>query len=96
MVYWRESLYGFSSRDAIIVVGFVLEKHIDGDFTADHEKDITFKRWPPGYQSWKLSLALNGLTLWACIVRFRTAASMVAFLNSPKVFFVRFQQTRYR
>ena len=24
-------------------------------------KKITFKRWPPGYQSWKLGLALNGL-----------------------------------
>ena len=32
----------------IIVVGFVLEKHFDADFTADQEKDITFKRWPPG------------------------------------------------
>ena len=63
LVYWREALYGFSSRDAIIIIvaGFVLEKHFGGDFPADHEKDITFKRWPPGYQSWKLSLALNGL-----------------------------------
>ena len=51
----------FSSRDAIIVVDSVLEKHFDGDFTPDQEKDITFKRWPPGYQAWKLSLALNGL-----------------------------------
>ena len=51
LVYWREAVYGFSSRDAIIAVGFVLEKHFDGDFTADQEKDITFKRWPPGFQS---------------------------------------------
>ena len=27
------------------------------------------------------------VVFWACIVRFRTAASMVAFLNSPKVIF---------
>ena len=45
----------------MIVVGSVLEKHVDGDFTPDQEKGITFKRWPPGYQSWKLGLALNGL-----------------------------------
>ena len=54
LVYWRlyrTALYGFSSRDAIIVVGFVLDKHFDGDFTPDQEKEITFKRWPPGYQS---------------------------------------------
>ena len=38
----------FSSRDAIMVVGFVLEKHVDGNFTPDQEKEITFKRWPPG------------------------------------------------
>ena len=37
------------------------KKHFDGDFTPDQEKEITFKRWPPGYQSWKLGLALNGL-----------------------------------
>ena len=47
----RHCMYGFSSRDAIIVVGFVLEKHFDSEFSADREKDITFKRWPPGYQS---------------------------------------------
>ena len=39
----------------------MLEKHFDSDFTSDQEKEITFKRWPPGYQSWKLGLALNGL-----------------------------------
>ena len=38
-----------------------IEKHFDGDFTPDQEKEITFKRWPPGYQTWKLTLALNGL-----------------------------------
>ena len=52
----------FSSRDAIIVVGFVLEKHFGGDFTRDQEKEIPFKRWPPGYQSSKLGLAPNGLS----------------------------------
>ena len=31
--------------------GLVLEKHFDGEFTADQEKDITFKHWPPEYQS---------------------------------------------
>ena len=51
LVYWREALYGFSSRYAIMVVGFVLEKYFDGDFTPDQEKEITFKCWPPGYQS---------------------------------------------
>ena len=61
LVHWTEPLHCFSSRDAIIVVGSVLEKHFDGDFTPDQEKKITFKRWPPGYQSWKLGLALNGL-----------------------------------
>ena len=25
-----------------------MEKHFDGDFTSDQEKEITFKRWPPG------------------------------------------------
>ena len=44
-------LHRFSSRDAIIVVGSVLGKHFDGDFTPDQGKEITFKRWPPGYQS---------------------------------------------
>ena len=39
----------------------MLKKHFDGDFTPDQEKEITFKRWPPGYQSGKLGLALNGL-----------------------------------
>ena len=51
LVHWTEALHRFSSRDAIIVVSSVLEKHFDGDFTPDQEKEITFKRWPPGYQS---------------------------------------------
>ena len=62
LVHWTEALLRFSSRDAIFVVGSVLEKHFDGDFTPEQEKDIT-KRWPPGYQSWKLGLALNGLNV---------------------------------
>ena len=66
LVHWTEALHRFSSRDAIIVVGSVLEKHLDGDFTPDQEKKITFKRWPPGYQSWKLGLALNGLKKTFC------------------------------
>ena len=45
VVYWREALYSFSSRDAIMVVGFVLEKDFDGDFTSYQEKGITSKRW---------------------------------------------------
>ena len=46
---WTGALHRFSSRDAIIVVGFVLEKHFGGDFTfRDQEKEITFKRWPFG------------------------------------------------
>ena len=61
LVRWTGVLHRFSSRDAIIVVGFVLEKHFVGDFTWDQEKEIIFKRWPAGYQSWKLGLALNGL-----------------------------------
>ena len=61
LVYWTEAWHRFLSRDAIIVVGSMLEKHFDGDFTPNQEKEITFKRWPPGYQSWKLGLALNGL-----------------------------------
>ena len=64
MVHWTEALHRFSSRDAIIVVGSVLEKHFDSDFTPDQEKEITFKRWPQGYQSWKLGLALNGLIVF--------------------------------
>ena len=51
MVHWTEALHRFSSRDAIIVVGSALEKHFDDDFTHNQEKEITFKRWPPGYQS---------------------------------------------
>ena len=66
LVHWTEPFHRFSSRNAIIVVGSVLEKHFDGDFTPDQEKKITFKRWPPGYQSWKLGLALNGLTSKKC------------------------------
>ena len=51
LVSWREVLYGFSSHDAIFVVGSVLEKHFKGDFTPDQEKEITFKHWPTGNQS---------------------------------------------
>ena len=61
LVHWTWALHRFWARDAIIVVGSVLEKHFEGDFTPDQEKEITFKRWPPGYQSWKLCLVLNGL-----------------------------------
>ena len=61
LVHWKEALHRFLSRDAIIFVGSLLEKHFDDDFSADQEKEITFKRWPPGCQSWKLALALNGL-----------------------------------
>ena len=32
LVHWTGALHRFSSRDAIIVVGSVLEKHFDGDF----------------------------------------------------------------
>ena len=35
----------FSSRVAIIAVDSMLEKHFDGDFTPDQERQITFKRW---------------------------------------------------
>ena len=52
--HWTAAKNRFSSRDAIIVVDSdisVLEKHFDGDFTPDQEKEITFKRWPPGYQT---------------------------------------------
>ena len=35
LVHWTEALHRFSSRDAIIVVGSVFEKHFDGDFTPD-------------------------------------------------------------
>ena len=48
LVYWREALYGFSSRDAIMVVGFVLEKHFGGDFTADQEKRSHFQTLATG------------------------------------------------
>ena len=57
------ALHRFSSREAILVVVSVLKKHFDKDFTPDQEKEITFKHWPPGYQSWKLGLALNGLMI---------------------------------
>ena len=70
LVHLTGALHRFSSRDAIIVVGSVLEKHFDGDFTPDQEKEITFKRWPPGYQSWKLGLALNGLIQWISVFFF--------------------------
>ena len=51
LVHWTEALHRFSSRDAIIVVSSALEKHFDGDFTQDQDKEIAFKRRPPGYQS---------------------------------------------
>ena len=38
MVHWTEALQRFSSRDAIIVVVSVLEKHFDGDFTKIKKK----------------------------------------------------------
>ena len=69
LVHWTEALHRFSSRDAIIVVSSALEKHFDSDFTQYQEKEITFKRWPPGYQSWKLCLALNGLNGSTCQMR---------------------------
>ena len=40
---------------------FCIRKALWRWFTQDQEKEITFKRWPPGYQSWKLCLAPNGL-----------------------------------
>ena len=61
LAHWTGALHRFLSRDAIIFFGSLLEKHFDGDFTPDQEKEITFNRWPPGCQSWKLALALNGL-----------------------------------
>ena len=52
LAHWTGALHRFFlSRDAIIFVGSLLEKHFDGDFTPDQEKEITFKRWPPGCQS---------------------------------------------
>ena len=51
---------------------------------------LTRKTWKRLGMKQSLNLVLLQvlyLTLWACIVRFRTAASMVAFLNSPKVIF---------
>ena len=48
LVHRTEELHRFSSRDATIVVGSVLVKHFDGDFTPDQGKEIIFKRWPPG------------------------------------------------
>ena len=51
LVQCTEALHRFSSRDAIIVVSAGLEKHFDGDFSPENEKEIPFKCWPPGYQS---------------------------------------------
>ena len=51
LAHWTGALHRFLSRDGIIFVGSLLEKHFDGDFTPDQEKEITFKRWPPGCQS---------------------------------------------
>ena len=48
LVQCTEALHRFSSRDAIIVVSAGLEKHFDGDFSPENEKEITFKCWPPG------------------------------------------------
>ena len=59
LVRWTEALHRFSPRDAIIVVGSVLEKYFGGDFTRDQEKENTFKRWPPGHQSWKLGVGAD-------------------------------------
>ena len=42
LVHWTEALHRSLSRDAIIVVGSVLEKHLDGDFTPDQEKKDHF------------------------------------------------------
>ena len=49
--HWTAAKHRISSRDAIIVVDSVLEKHFDVHFTPDQEKEIPFKRWPPGCQT---------------------------------------------
>ena len=38
LVHWTGASHRFSSRDGIFVVGSVLEKHFDGDFSQDQEK----------------------------------------------------------
>ena len=48
LVRWTWALHRFSSRDAIIVVGFVLEKHFGGDFTRDQEKKNHFQTLATG------------------------------------------------
>ena len=37
-VHWTEALHRFSSRDPIFVLGSVLERHFDGDFTKMKKK----------------------------------------------------------
>ena len=62
-MYWREALHGFSSRDEIFVVGFLLQKHFDGDFTSDQGKEITFKRWLPGTEAENSAWQSTGLKI---------------------------------
>ena len=67
----------FLSRDATIVVGSVLEKHFDGDFTPDQEKEITFKRWPPGYNKVKTWLGTQRGKVLYCTTKGFTPNKMI-------------------
>ena len=89
LVHWTGAWHRFLSRDAIIVVGSMLEKHFEGGFNPDQEKEITFKRWPPGYQSWKLGLALNGLSINVWSIRVFQADGR---LVNTRVFFFFFKR----
>ena len=62
LVPWTGALQRFSSCDGSFIVGSALEKHLslDGDFTPDQEKVITFKRWPPGTKAENLAWHATG------------------------------------
>ena len=64
LLHWTEALHRFSSRDAIIVVGSVLEKHFDGDFTPDQEKKITFQTLSTGVPKLKTWLGTQRVNIW--------------------------------
>ena len=38
----------FRSVIQLSLLGLCWKEHFDGGFTQDQEKEITFKRWPPG------------------------------------------------
>ena len=88
LVHWTEALHRFSSRDAIIVVGSVLQKHLDSDFTPDQEKEITFKTLATGVPKLKTWLGTQrvktDMKLWASELRLNSNVRVESKFRCPQ------------